>query len=175
MTGIEKIKIFPAASMRQIADKYLTVYYKRVFMPGGRDKTGARFPKYSKSYAALIVRDFRRTRTDKRGKAGERLKYYKDLPASTIGGKLGTRPLFLTGKTSKNMRRRTCTSEYFEIGWDSENDAAAIMKGNAERGRDAINDIPNKEKDWIIDQMGKIFDDEVAKKVKDRTVINISI
>lgn len=167
MTGLEKIRIFPQLGMMQIADKYLTVYYKRVFSPGGKDKDGNRFPAYSPGYKKLLSRDFKRIKDSKR------LKGYGQYSLTTGGSKLSTRPLYLRGLTAKNTRRRTCTSEYFEIGWDGE--AATIMKAQAESGRDAINDIPNKEKDWVINEIGKLFDKEVAQKVKDRTVINISV
>lgn len=160
--NLNKIKMFTPSRLRGVAERHKALFFDRV-TEKGLDYKGRPFPKYSKAYLKLLGKDYRK-------ESGERYKGFENLPLSTSGQKIGKRQFNLRGLTMANFRVRKVNSDGYYLGWDGE--PAAIVEGNAKKGRDIINDIPDSEKEFVVKELGLLVDKEFDKIPG---VINISV
>lgn len=157
--NFDKVQFWQPNILKGIAERYRGVFIQRV--RDGKDYKGQRFKRYSSGYTKLLQNDFRK-------KSGGRYKGYEGISLETGGSKTSKRPLFLRGISVPAIKVKKATKDSVTIGWDGE--AGAIIEGQANKGRDIINDIPPKEKTWWIRELGKEIDKQF-KKIPD--VINI--
>jgi len=155
--GFDKIKIFNIKDIRNIAGKYLRIIDNRIFEKY-QDKDGRTFKPYTENYR-------KRKQSDYRKKDGSRYKGYEEGRLST---QIMPANFQLTYKTRFNLKGRGETTSGFKVGWDGE--PGVIVLGNAERGRDIWQSIPQKEANWIADEFRKVLDKEFRQKIKDTTI-----
>jgi hypothetical protein len=169
MKGIENVKYFDPKKLREIAVKHVRILNKRVTVDS-QDAEGTRFPAYSKEYAELKARGFTRTtektKTGKIKKKQSRLKGFKNI---ALNKQTNPPNFLLRGLTMKNLRDRSAGRDFYEIGWDGE--AAAIVEGNASRGRDIMSGIPGKELQQILVWLGGVVDEEWKTKIQSQTIV----
>ena len=157
--NLDKVKFFDPKQVRGIGEKHKAKFIKRVEVKG-LDYKGKKFKKYSPGYTKQIESNF--TRQD-----GSRLKAYAGLP---IAGK-STDPKFrLRGLTMGNLSVKDVTKEGYSLRFTGE--AASIVLGNKERGRNIVDDFPKDEWDFILNSFGKSVDKEI-KKIPRVTVIRV--
>lgn len=153
---LPKVKIFDPKYMMKLAARHVTVFNNRVTKKA-EDAEGDPLPEYSDSYQKLLRKDFKK-------KDGSRYKGYQGYSLTTGGDKIARRPFRLRGLTMRNLKARKAGSDYYEIGWTG--NPALIVQGNKDRDenpRDIISDIPDKEWQWVLRQLGKGLDKEWAK------------
>ncbi|GAG06025.1 unnamed protein product [marine sediment metagenome] len=146
--GLEKVKYFDPKRLKNIAVRHVTKMYKRV-VDQGKDARGKGFKGYTPEYQKLKDRRFKK-------KDGQS---YKNVPVFASENK--REDFVLRGKTMFNLRERGVGKDYYNIGWEGE--AAAIVEGNASRGRDIINSIPDDEFVWVTKELGIAIEREWKK------------
>ncbi len=154
--GLEKVKYFDPKKLKRVAVEHVTFMNKRV-TKRGIDGFGRKFKKYSKGYEDLKKNDFRT-------EDGDRYRGYEGIALNT---QVSPPNFQLRGLTMKNLRQRKVGKDFYEIGWDGE--AAAIVEGNASRGRDIANEIPDLEYKWVLGKLGIVIEKE-WKKIKNTTI-----
>jgi hypothetical protein len=154
-TGIEKIKIFPKVVMGQVANRYETIFRKRV--QSGIDAKGSKFVDYTPEYAEKKGRGFQK----KRGKG--RYAGIKVVSSTRIDPP----DLTLSGMTLKAFNRLRFGRRYFVMGWQRRSE---IVEGQQNQGRDIISDVPKKEKIWLATQINRRFKKYLQRTVKGVTV-----
>ena len=155
--GFSKLEFFPKSFMRWLAARHVPVFKKRV--EGGLDYKGRRFRGYTQKYREVKARSFTSKDT------GERYKYPR---APISSNKVTTPDLTLTGHMLRNLKRRSYNKTEFVIGFDGEN--AEKVQGNRDSGRNIIDDIPNKEKDFLVKLLGKEVEKQFRTKLKNVTI-----
>ena len=156
--GFEKVKVYPVAAMKKLADLHTTVARSRIF-DKNIDHTGRKLKGYTPKYAELKRGDFRR-------RDGQRYKRYKAVSLNNEAGLHAN--LQLTYKTQRNFKRHGYNKSSYQLGWKGE--TATIIDGQKDQGRDITSGIPRKELNWARDQLVKIMDKEFKKKLKDVTI-----
>jgi hypothetical protein len=156
--GLEKVKYFDPKELKRVASEHVRYMNDRVTVKS-QDADGTKFPEYTKDYADKKAVGFG---TDTKGGRKGGLKQ--------MGLSRQTHPpdFRLRGLTMKNLRFRKASKDFYEIGWDGE--AAAIVEGNAGRGRDIISNIPDHEWQFILKRLGISVEKE-WKKLKNVTVV----
>lgn len=162
MKNLDKLKYFDPKRLTKIANLHVGKFFLRVTKEG-RDYKGNQFKPYSKDYLKLLEKDFRK-------KNGGRYAGYEGIALNTSGEKRSKRPLELRGLSMNNLRVRGSAKDSYTIGWDGE--PAAIIEGNARKGRNVIDDLPPDEWQWVVDQLGDAVEDE-WKKVPNVTRIKV--
>lgn len=155
--GFSKIELFPKSFMRWLAARHVPVFKARV--EGGLDYKGKRFKIYKTDYAILKGSGFVSDIT------GIRYKY----PLAPISSKQAFPPdLTLTGHMLRNLKRRSYKKTEYVIGFDGEN--AEKVQGNKDNGRNIIDNIPNKEKDFLLKLLGEEVEKQFRTKLKNVTI-----
>jgi hypothetical protein len=167
MKNIDKIKFFPISVVRKIQALHIPKFKNRVI--AGRDKDGNQFPPYSKGYKEALERDMR----IKRGpREGQRHKGLVGISLQTSGSKISKRSLILRGVTmTKQFGAGKAGSDYYELTWRGE--GASIVEWQAEKGRDIINDIPDSEFNWVVNQFAELGWETQIKKIPNKTVVKV--
>ena len=132
------------------ADLHVPFFKARV--QGGMDARGKRFKIYTPKYLELKSNKFHSPIT------GER---YAHPKARVSSSQVYPPDLTLTGLMLQNLKRRSYSKTEWVIGFDGE--AAEKVQGNRDHGRDIMTNIPNKEKDFLLRQLGKLVDKEFRK------------
>ena len=151
--NFNKIKFWEPNKLRGLGERYKTIFIDRV-EDQGKDYRGKQFPRYSKGYAKLLAKDFRK-------KDGGRYKGFEGMALTTGGSKVSKRQFKLRGLTIANFRVKKVTTDTVTMGWTGE--AGAIVDGNAKKGRNIIDGIPSKELSWWVKELGKLVDREYKK------------
>ena len=141
MKGIEKVKYFTKEAQTRTANLYITYFYNRVVYKGF-DAKGKRVPSYSESYQ----------------------KYRKKH------GRNVNRDFFVLSSLTMKDFKSGCKgvgNDYFDIGW---NDRGDISQYLAEKGRDIISDLPDKDKEFILKKLADEAEGEWKKKIKNMTI-----
>ena len=154
--GLSKIEIFPKSAMRLSAARHITIFKKRV--QGGLDYQGKRFKIYTNKYMTLKSNKFVSEKTGKR---------YKYPRAPIASNQIFPPDLTLTGAMLRNLRRRSYSKTDYVIGFDGE--SAEKVDGHQNRGRNIVDNIPNKEKAFIVKLLGQNIDRQF-KKLKNITI-----
>ena len=140
--GLSKIKIFPVDVMGRIANEHITAFNKRV--EGGIDAKGKKFKSYTPSYAEYKRSGFKSKRTGKR---------IPSLAQGSLDRQTNPPNLKLTGLMMRNLHRKSYKKDHYVIGFTGE--PAEKAQYNEAMGRDIINNIPDKEKKFIVDRLEK--------------------
>ena len=158
--NIEKIKIMPVKCMRKVQGLHHRKAFDRI-VEKGKDKDGRQFKPYSQKYREIKGRDYKRKRD------GKRYKGFENIPLSTQTSP----PNFqLTYKTMRNFKRLSqITKHQYGLGWSGE--AAKIVHGNKDRGRDVLG-VPKDEIKWVVKKLMPCLDKHMQKTMKN---INITI
>jgi hypothetical protein len=136
--GLSKIQLFPVRVMRKIGAFHNTEFKKRV--ERGEDKDGRKFPGYTKRYADLKARRF----TSETGKK------YKYPRAPIVSTETGTPDMTLTGHMLRNLQLDVAKTKKTQWVLKLTGEHAEKAIGHKKRGRNIIDDIPNKEKDKLV-------------------------
>jgi len=155
--GLSKIQVFPKSVMAWMATQHIPVF--RAMVQGGLDYKGKRFKMYSTKYADLKGNRFVSDIT------GKRYKYPKERISST---QVHPPDFTLTGLTLQNLKRIGYTKTYWTIGFRGE--PAEIVIGNKKRGRNIIDDLPDKEKAFLTKLLAKQMDKQFKAKLKNVTI-----
>ncbi len=140
--GLSKIQLFPKAAMGKIGNLHNTIFKKRV--ERGEDYKGRRFKPYTMDYLVKKSNDFKSPVT------GEKYKYPR---APISSNKVYPPDLTLTGHMLRNLTRRSYSKTEWKLGWRGEE--AEKVQGNADNGRNIIDDIPDKEKNILVKLLAK--------------------
>lgn len=153
-TGFDKLQFWQPDKLLGLAQKYRTVFIRRV-TEEGKDYKGRPFKNYSKGYSKLLGKDFRKL-------DGSRYKGFEGMSLATSGAKVSRRQFRLRGITMfSGFKVNKAVTDGFTLTWDGE--AGAIVEGNARKGRNIIDDIPDREKDYLLRELGKLVDKEFNK------------
>ena len=155
--GLEKVKYFDPKELKRVASEHVRYMKDRVTVKG-QDGDGRRFKKYTKSYADLKSSDFKDAN-------GKRLSGYK---GGSLNNQISPPNFLLRGLTMLHLKFRKAGKDFYEIGWTGE--AAAIVEGNAAKGRDIASNIPDHEFQFILRRLGISVDKE-WKKLKNVTIV----
>ena len=158
--GLEKIKLFPQKALQRVADKHVTIFRKRV--RGGDDARGNTFKSYKSKYAEKKARKMTKLK-------GGRYAQYKGIAISSA--KTAPPDFTLRGLTLKNLKRITVEGDSYTIGFRGE--AADIVKGNEEKGRDIYTGIPQAELNQVTNLINKELGLEIKKKLKPHVKITV--
>jgi hypothetical protein len=156
--GLSKVKLFPAAAMGKIANLHVPVLKRRV--QGGLDGYGKRFKIYTRQYMEAKSDGFKSKRTGKR---------ISSMKQRSLNTQVFPPNLTLTGLMLSNLKRRFYNKREYKIGWDGE--AAEKVQGNADNGRNIIDEIPDKEKTFLV----KLLEKEVGKQFKKLKNVTITV
>lgn len=168
MKGLDKIKFYDPKVVRKVQLKHLGMFKKRV-AGQGRDKDGRRFPGYSQGYREALGRDMRIKRGPRKG---QRHKGLEGISLTTGAQKIGSRQLRLRGITmGANFGAGKFAGDYYELTWDGE--GAQIIEWQAEKGRDVINDIPDREWNKIVDMFAEYGVQAEFDKIPNKTVVRV--
>jgi len=152
-TNFDKIKLFEPSAMRGLAHRYERVFDQRVF-EDGKDYRGKQFPEYKTSYKKLLAKDFTK-------KDGGRYKGYEGGSLTTGGKKVSKRLPELRGITRDSLKPGKVGTDYFQLVFTGE--GGFLADALSKKGRDFIEDIPSKEKTWLIKELGKLVDKQYDK------------
>lgn len=157
------VDFFPLSEMRRISKIWFRLFYDRVFRDG-KDKDGKQFDSYSTQYADYISNDMRTFgRGPNKAGAGRKLKGFKgtSLKYDSRAQKLTKRMPVMLGVLRSNLRIKGYDKDDIKIGFDGE--PAEIAQYLKDQGRDFISDIPDKEFDRLVLEIGSSVDKEFKK------------
>ena len=160
--NMNKLKFFDPKQLRKVAENHRGVLYRRV-TDKGEDYKGKPFKRYSKAYDERLSRDYRT-------KDGKRYAGYEGISLVTSGAKRSKHQFILTGNTMANLKVSKVMKDHYVLSWTGE--AGAIVDGNAKRGRNIKDGIPDKELDWVVKRLGQLVDVEF-KKIPNVTRITV--
>jgi len=160
--GWSKIDVFPKSFMRLLAAKHIPFLKKRV--KRGLDYKGRVFKPYDPEYVEYKTSRFRSKREGNKGRI-------KSMKGQRISSTRAHPPdLTVTGQMLNNLSRKKYSKRHFTIGWVGE--AAEKVQYNKEMGRNIMDDIPNREKRFLIRLLGKAMEKQFKTKLRD---INLTI
>ena len=152
--NLSKIKLFDPKGLHKVAERHRGRFYKRVTVDG-KDYQGNQFPRYSKKYQERLENDFRKD-------DGSRYAGFEGRSPTTSGAKRSRRQFLLTGDTMSNFKVVTPVGkDHYVLRWTGE--AAAIVDGNADRGRNIKDGIPPDEFAAVLKDLGLLVDKEFKK------------
>jgi hypothetical protein len=136
--GFEKIKYFTAQFNKSLANKHLTIFRKRV--KSGTDYSGGEFDKYTEKYAVW----------KKKGKGHAQTSTRTAVPDLTLSGQM-----------LRGLHFVSAHKQYYTIGWRGE--PAEKVQWNLDNGRNIADGIPDKEHNFLFNQVVKQVDKEWKK------------
>jgi len=160
--NLDKIKLFDPRRLRGVAEQHRKIFHTRV-TEKAKDYQGHGFKKYSESYDKRLSTDFRK-------KDGSRYAGYQGVQLTTSGTKRNKRQFLLTGKTMDAFHVTKVAKDHYVLSWSGE--AAGVVDGNAKRGRNIIDGIPDNEMNRVVGWLGKLVDKEF-EKIPDVTRIKV--
>jgi len=159
--GWHKIKVFPKSMMAKLAVNHIPFMQNRV-QKLSMDYKGHTFKPYDPSYVEYKASRFKSKRTGKRipSMAGKSIKSTRMHPPD----------LTVTGMMLKNLQRKRYDHKSYVIGWTGEE--ADKVEYNKNMGRNIIDDVPNREKKFLVKLLEKDMMKQFRTKLKD---VNITI
>jgi len=154
--GFSKLEVFPKAVMRWMSTQHIPFFKLRV--EGGMDYKGKRFKIYTNKYMIAKSDGFKSSRTGKR---------IPSMKQGSLNTQVFPPNLTLTGLMLKNLKRTGYDKTSWTIGFRGE--PAEKVLGNKEQGRNIIDDLPDKEKAFLVNLLAKQMDKQF-RKLKDVTI-----
>jgi len=151
--NMDKIKFFEIKGLRRVAERHRAKFICRV-TEDGKDYRGSNLPRYSKEYDERLRKDYR-------NKDGRRYSGFEGISLTTSGAKRSKRQFILTGNTMSNFHVSKVARDHYVLSWNGE--AGSIVDGNAKKGRNIKDGIPDDEMAFVTREVGFLVDKEFKK------------